>query len=409
MANDTGVRLANGERSIGGGALAVAQALKVAFAPSTPAGAIDPVAFDLYLRARAVATTTYLGIYHTRLLEAAVALAPGLTQAWSALALSLAIQASEVNRAPTPLAVNEALRQRACHAAERALELDASAALAHAAQAALEPICGAFAARETHLRRSLAAAPGDPLVLERMSRVREAFANREHAFKLDPLSPPAIAAYSSMLREVGRVAEADALETPARERWPQLYFIPIPRIAAAAFQSDWPLVDQLLLDVRTRGPDTAILRAVIERVERMRAGFAEAGNAFVAQMHRELSETGTISLAAVAGACEMGLTRETYPIVLRASFAQLFQPGGLLPQNDATGLHPLFGRYRFAPGPGLPHLQRDIRFVQLCAKLGLCDYWVKSDTWPDCAEQLADYYDFKAEVRRTGAAAQNHA
>ena len=43
---------------------------------------------------------------------------------------------------------------------------------------------------------------------------------------------------------------------------------------------------------------------------------------------------------------------------------------------------------------------RDVRFVRLCAKLGLCDYWLKSDCWPDCAEVVAPDYDFKAEARR---------
>ena len=73
-------------------------------------------------------------------------------------------------------------------------------------------------------------------------------------------------------------------------------------------------------------------------------------------------------------------------------------------QNDGTGLFNLFspGPCR---GPGPWPLQRDIRFVQLCAKLGFCDYWVKSDMWPDCAEQLSDCYDFKEEVRRIVAAA----
>ena len=64
----------------------------------------------------------------------------------------------------------------------------------------------------------------------------------------------------------------------------------------------------------------------------------------------------------------------------------------------------LFG-WQVGADLGPTALQRDIRFVQLCAKLGLCDYWVQSGTWPDCAEQLSDYYDFKAEVRRAVAAA----
>ncbi len=45
-------------------------------------------------------------------------------------------------------------------------------------------------------------------------------------------------------------------------------------------------------------------------------------------------------------------------------------------------------------------LMSDIRFVGLCAKLGLCDYWVDADRWPDCAARLSGLYDFKAEARR---------
>ena len=47
---------------------------------------------------------------------------------------------------------------------------------------------------------------------------------------------------------------------------------------------------------------------------------------------------------------------------------------------------------------------RDIRFVGLCARLGLCAYWVKSDGWPDCADEGLLPYDFKAECRRLAAA-----
>jgi len=47
----------------------------------------------------------------------------------------------------------------------------------------------------------------------------------------------------------------------------------------------------------------------------------------------------------------------------------------------------------------------DPRFVQFCAKLGLCDYWVSSDSWPDCADYDFLPYDFRAEVR-TAAQAQ---
>ena len=131
------------------------------------------------------------------------------------------------------------------------------------------------------------------------------------------------------------------------------------------------------------------MRSIVEDVERRRKGVAD--DFFVANLRRALAETGTVSLRDAVEACAIGRTDEVYAILSQASFAHLFEPGGRLLPGD-------YGTHRLLDGVG--PLQRDTRFVQLCAKLGLCDYWVKSDTWPDCAEQLAKYYDFKSEVRR---------
>jgi hypothetical protein len=49
-------------------------------------------------------------------------------------------------------------------------------------------------------------------------------------------------------------------------------------------------------------------------------------------------------------------------------------------------------------------MMRDRRFPGLCAKLGLCDYWVRTDRWPDCADEDELPYDFKAECSRLAAA-----
>ena len=45
-------------------------------------------------------------------------------------------------------------------------------------------------------------------------------------------------------------------------------------------------------------------------------------------------------------------------------------------------------------------MMEDVRFVGFCAKLGLCDYWLNTDRWPDCAADGVVPYDFKAECRR---------
>ena len=43
---------------------------------------------------------------------------------------------------------------------------------------------------------------------------------------------------------------------------------------------------------------------------------------------------------------------------------------------------------------GMPEIRNDPRFVELCARLGLVEFWLESDEWPDCADEVP--YDFKA-------------
>ncbi len=42
----------------------------------------------------------------------------------------------------------------------------------------------------------------------------------------------------------------------------------------------------------------------------------------------------------------------------------------------------------------MPEIRQDPHFVGLCARLGLVDFWIATDRWPDCADEVS--YDFKA-------------
>lgn len=84
---------------------------------------------------------------------------------------------------------------------------------------------------------------------------------------------------------------------------------------------------------------------------------------------------------------------EVYTLLESASSTHLFEPGGRLLRKADSGLHHLFV-------PGGDAMRRDVRFVKLCAQLGLCDYWVRTERWPDCADKLSLFYDFRSEARR---------
>ncbi len=43
---------------------------------------------------------------------------------------------------------------------------------------------------------------------------------------------------------------------------------------------------------------------------------------------------------------------------------------------------------------GMPEIRNDPRFVPLCARLGLVEFWLTTQKWPDCVEEVP--YDFKA-------------
>jgi hypothetical protein len=43
----------------------------------------------------------------------------------------------------------------------------------------------------------------------------------------------------------------------------------------------------------------------------------------------------------------------------------------------------------------MPELRNDPRFVRLCARLGLVEYWLTTSKWPDCVDEVP--YDFRAE------------
>ena len=93
----------------------------------------------------------------------------------------------------------------------------------------------------------------------------------------------------------------------------------------------------------------------------------------------------------------LGLRDEVFELVDHCSFAYAFDPRGRSP--DSAGSNGVIFSQAYTA-----RLMRDPRFPRLCAKLGLCDYWIKSGRWPDCAEVVTPFYDFRAECRRLAAA-----
>ncbi len=91
-----------------------------------------------------------------------------------------------------------------------------------------------------------------------------------------------------------------------------------------------------------------------------------------------------------AYAAHLGLVDDAYRL---AATARL---GPACTADDMMG--PDGYRPALAFHAGMPELRADPRFVRLCARLGLVEYWVTTDKWPDCVGEVP--YDFKAECEQ---------
>ncbi len=398
-------------------AAAIANALNVTFAPSVQIGPIDPHAYDLFLRARA-SVSHYLGSYDRSLLEATIARAPEFAKAWSSLAMTCAIDALDAaNEAMRPSGGEsfDALQARATAAADKALQLDPNSDLAYVALSILEPYCGHFAERYALIGKALAISPDESSVLfwasrasRATGRLQEAVDFAAHAYTVDPLYAQGTRAYAVLLSQTGHGRESARIFDAARSRSPENEHLALAALGATTLAGDWDRFAMLVREIRQSGPHTPRLIRMIEIFEGQQRWTAQDSADLLERLRAQLAATGTISLQ-LGWACQVGLNDEVYDLVERASFDHLFQAGGVIPRLELPtdrGVPGDFGSFWLFMLPQLA-LRADPRFVRLCARLGLCDYWQQSDRWPDCVDEVAPHYDFKAEARRLIATPKN--
>lgn len=379
---------------------AVAGALSFALAPAPTSAAIDPVAYELYLRARSLDVQLYASAQCIAWLEEAVRRAPGFAPAWAALSHARVAQARHGPR-PAPFPV---LKSAALKAAETALSLDPHNGVAYASLARLQPF-GAYAERERLLRLAVSHAPNDAVALallgafyNHVGRIDQALEHLRRAYALDPLYPMTADIYGATL------AAAEHPDTPTlyaawRERWPQHLTFSLGDMNALMFQHRWDRFDALVpMAEQAAGPDNPALAGTLSLARAIRTGDPDLHGRIVRRLSRTLDETGAMPLHTLATAAGLGYVEECFEIIDRTSFDSMFNEEADAPAGMYNpGI--IFDRQYFAP------LMRDRRFVRLCAKLGLCRYWLETDRWPDCAKFLAPYYDFRAEVEAACAVA----
>jgi adenylate cyclase len=375
----------------------VTAALKHALAPPTRAPSkVDPVAYDLYLRARAHMSIGHVADFRRaeELLAQAASRAPDSPDIWSLLAfVRTFLLPTDHDAQGEPLSV------AAQSAAERALALDPKSALAMMAQALLGPAFAAYDEKQRLAETAYHLAPNDPLiggawggVSVSVGRAAESLAARERAAQLDPLSPRRLGQYSNALSANGHRDKAIAVIHDAWARLPHSLWLWIARFQAL---TDSGLVDEAMAMCRN-ADDIAAAGMPKEFVDVLSKHLA-AGQAPMTEREKIYrswpglqDQSVPLDLTLCMTVAVMGLTDFVVDLILAAvSSGRRIETGNIGGGSRASTTGALFDSQRARA------LHQNPRFPLVCARLGLVDYWQASGRWPDCATQVS--YDFKGE------------
>ena len=372
----------------------IASALNRTFL-SASTGAIDPAAYDLYLRALQAGLLPDELRVAIATLEDVTKRAPLFAQGWGRLAGA---------RATLRFFILGQERQRiaaaAAEDAERALALDPQNPAAKLAQFTLLPPWGKFIEAEAIIGSLLRETLADGYMMQlatiyflSVGRIRDAIAAAEQGIELDALNQFSCHLMAWSLWFEGRRAEAQAEFESTLERWPDNPYSAINLIMLGAEAGDWTSVDALMAPERLeRYPLRHIEPFAREYIYLARSKPEESRRRALDVVRRHFERTGYADAMQLAIAAHFGATDEAYEIVAQAKL----RPAG--DANDTIG----FDAHRpyFMFHAMWPELRRDPRFVGVCARMGLVDYWRTTQHWPDCVEELAPYYDFKAECEK---------
>jgi adenylate cyclase len=351
--------------------------------------AIDPAVYDLYLRASPRSYAPDELRTSVGLLEVATQRAPQFAEAWGRLAYLRAWL-----RFYQPFTDRAASADLVTREAQRALTLDPQNVVALLAQLFVIAPFGRFAEAEAvleRIRRLPGSSEGQMYVgwyIRNLGWIRESAELTERAYQLEALDPGFANLVALARMATGHVAEAVPILEDLMKRVPEMSFPVANLLRAHAFLGDWVAVDRLL-DPTAKRPlrefhdGLAFIRAkrdpTPENVDNIRRA-----------LESYFAKTGCIDVSRLVYAAHLGLVDEAY----RTAESAHLGPRGT--EDDLMG--PDGYRTALLFHAGMPELRKDPRFVPLCARLGLVEFWLATGKWPDCVDEVP--YDFKAECEK---------
>jgi adenylate cyclase len=378
-------------------ASSVAQALRVAMTLPAHPLAVDPATYDLYLFGRQASfrlgnEAQMVEAFET--LQSVVNASPVFARAWADLARTGSMLWRYYEHARFP----QISRQIVIDAANTALKLDPGLGVAYQALSELERFDN-FAARENLHEKALQHSRNDPTVLvaaamfhSEVGRLNEAVALAEQAARIDSMFGFADSLHAGLLTGLGRHAEAQTIWDKLLALKPK--FVPFTHNAlyAAVNASDWGRFDDLVERAKANGVYGGEIVDDVAFWELVRHSNPVAKQSYVNQLRANFTRGRLLQNDTIQNAVALGDLELAFELVGQYSL----DDHGVLDGRLPTELY--FG---FAGSIFMQHnrpMMVDIRFVELCHKIGLCAYWVTTGHWPDCADQLP--YDFRTEARR---------
>ncbi len=366
---------------------AIAAALHQTFTSFSTKG-VDPAVYDLYLRASAQSYAPDEFRTAIGLLEVATRRAPGFTEAWGRLAFSRAWL-----RFYLPFAERKAHADLVAQHAERALAVDPQNVDALLAELLVAPPYGRFVEMDAVVERiRQVPSSSSELYVSRYLRsvglVREGAEAAERMYRLNALDALSANLFALAIMAVGRVEESARVLEDLIARAPDMSFPVANLMRAYAFLNDWPAVDRLL-DPAANRPLREFHEGLLF-IRTKRDPSPENVAAMRSALEAHVNKTGCVDVSRVVYAAHVGLVGEAYAALESAYLGPRGTPDDVMgPDGYTTGM--LFWR-------GMPEIRRDRRFVKLCARLGLVEFWLTTQKWPDCADDVP--YDFRLECEK---------
>jgi TolB-like protein len=349
------------------------------------AKAVDPAAYDLYLRATPHSFAPDELRSNIALLEQAVQRAPQFAEAWGRLAQLRAFLSKY-----EPYASRAAMHQRIKEEVRHALSADPQSMDAWVATCLAGPPFGRFAELYAALERlwqlpdSVGARLWTPSFCRPLGFVRQSLEDAERAFALDPLSTMAGNLLSLARMAAGKFDGVVAMYEDLVRRSPDMHYAVANLMRAYAFQGNWDGFDRLL-DPSAKRPLRELEDGVlflktkrdpsVENVDQMRQ-----------RLLSRFEQTGGVEVSNLVYAAHVGLGDDVFRL---AETARLGPRGA---SDDVLGVDAYRTGLLF--WKDMPEIRNDPRFVRLCARLGLVEFWLSSGKWPDCADTTP--YDFRS-------------